>query len=80
LGVFECAVSDLQAEVSWYFNDQNVENMQTKKRFQILSIGEFRRIAIRNCLIHESNSKVSCKWGNLETSGKLFVTGKILYD
>lgn len=48
--------------------------MVEKKRFQILSIGEFRRIAIRNPLIAENNSEVSCKWNELETKAKLLVT------
>ena len=73
LGVFECAVSDSDAQVLWFFNGQQVDKMQTKKRFQLLSIGEFRRLAIRNCLMHESGTLVACKWGDLETSGKLFV-------
>jgi hypothetical protein len=75
LGVFECAVSDFKGQVSWFFNNQNVENIQSKKRFQILSIGEFRRLAIRDCLISESDSTITCKWENLETTAKLFVTG-----
>jgi hypothetical protein len=74
LGVFECAVSHSDAQVTWFFNGMQVDTMQTKKRFQILSIGEFRRLAIRNCLIHETNTPVMCKWGELETSAKLFVT------
>jgi hemicentin len=69
LGVFECAVSDSEAQVTWYFNHQEVKG----KRFQILSIGEFRRLAIRNCLIVESNTDVMCKWGELKTEAKLFV-------
>ena len=74
LGVFECAVSHSDAQVIWFFNGMQVEKMQTKKRFQILSIGEFRRLAIRNPLIHETNTPVACKWGELETNAKLFVT------
>jgi ferredoxin-like protein FixX len=48
--------------------------MATKKRFQILSIGEFRRLAIRNPLMHETDTPIKCKWGDLETNAKLFVT------
>lgn len=72
--MFECAVSHSDAQVVWYFNNMQVDQMQTRKRFQILSIGEFRRLAIRNCLIHETNTPVKCKWGELETSANLFVT------
>jgi hypothetical protein len=73
LGVFECSVSDAKAEVVWFFNDNQTDKMQTKKRFQTMSIGLFRRLAIRNPLIHESDSKVTCKWDDLETTAKLFV-------
>lgn len=80
LGVFECAVSDKIAQVQWYYNGTPIEKMENKKRFQILSIGEFRRIAIRNCLIPESNTEITCKWDDLETKAKLFVTGNILFN
>lgn len=75
LGVFECAVSDSAAQVVWFFNGEEVALSNKKKKFQILSIGEFRRLAIRDCLIVETNSNIACKWGHLETSAKLFVTG-----
>jgi hypothetical protein len=73
LGVFECAVSQSDAQVTWFYNGMEVEKMETRKRFQILSIREFRRLAVRNPLIHEAGALVTCKWGELETSGKLFV-------
>lgn len=73
LGVFECAVSDATATVSWLFNDQPVDS--TMKRFKVLSIGALRRLAMRNCLKSESNSAVKCKWADIETEGKLAVTG-----
>lgn len=76
LGVFECAVSDHDAQVTWFYNGQQVDKMESRKRFQILAIREFRRLAIRNPLIPESNSEITCKWNDLETKGKLFVTGK----
>lgn len=50
--------------------------MENRKRFQILSIREFRRLAIRNPLIPENNTEITCKWNDLETKAKLFVTGK----
>jgi len=75
LGVFECGVSNSDAQVVWYFDGQQVDKMATKKRFQILSIGEFRRLAIRNCLLTESGTVISCKWNELETNAKLFVIG-----
>lgn len=77
LGVFECAVSDNTANVVWYYNGQKVDST-VSRRYQILAIGEFRRLAIRNCLIKENNTDVQCRWDDLETNAKLFVTGKIL--
>ncbi len=47
--------------------------MATRKRFGQLSIGFFRRLNVRNCLLHESDSIVTCRWGDLETSAKLFL-------
>ena len=73
LAVFECAVSHADAQVEWYFNGHPVDQMETRKRFLILSIGEFRRMSIRNPLMHETDTPVACKWGELETSGKLFI-------
>lgn len=75
LGVFECAVSDESAQVVWFFNGKQVDQMENRKRFQILSIREFRRLAIRNPLISETNSEIICTWNNLETKAKLNVTG-----
>ena len=74
LGVFECAVSNFEAQVKWFFKDQPIESFSKKKKFQVLSIGEFRRLAIRDCLMEETESRVTCKWGDLETSGILYVT------
>lgn len=76
LAVFETAVSDVNAQVVWFFNGQQVDQMATKKRFGILSLGNFRRLNVRNCLLHESDSVVTCKWAHLETTAKLFLVGK----
>jgi hypothetical protein len=76
LGVFECAVSNHNAQVTWLFNEQEVEKLPNKKRYQILAIGEFRRLAIRNCLLPENGTSVSCRLNELETNAKLYVTGK----
>lgn len=74
LGVFECAVSDCEAQVEWFYKGESVESLRNKKRFQRLSIGEFRRLAIRDCLIEDSGNDVACRWADLETTAKLFVT------
>jgi hypothetical protein len=75
LAVFECAVSNFAAKVSWYKNNENLEESQEKKKYQILSIGEFRRLAVRDCLISETNSRITCKWGDIMTEANLYVTG-----
>jgi len=72
MGVFETALSDAAGTVTWLFNGQQVEQMQSKKRFNQISLGNFRRLTIKNCLLHESDSEVKCRWGPLETAGKLF--------
>ena len=77
LAVFECACSEKDAQVVWFFNGQQVDLMPTKKRFQILSINQFRRLAVRNPLMPETKSVVTCKWDDLETTGRLIVTGKL---
>ena len=74
LAVFECAVSHSDAQVVWYYNGHQIDQMETRKRFLLLSIGNFRRMSIRNPLIHETDTLVTCKWGELETSGKLLIT------
>ena len=73
MGVFETALSDAAGPVTWLFNGQQVEQMQSKKRFNQISLGNFRRLTIKNCLLHESDSEVKCRWGPLETAGKLFL-------
>jgi hypothetical protein len=77
LAVFECAISDCKAIVSWYFNNENIETLENRKRFQALSVGEFRRLSIRNCLKKESGINVACKLSELSSIGKLNVTGNI---
>ncbi len=76
LGVFECAVSDLNANVVWLTNDQAIDVIS--KKFLTLSIGAMRRLTIRNCLKSESNTVVKCKWNDLETQAKLVVTGNYI--
>ena len=71
LGVFECSVSNQNANVNWYINSLPISG----KKYQVLNLGLFRRLNIRNCLLNENDSLVTCKWGTLETSAKLYVTG-----
>ena len=48
------------------------------KRFKIISMGALRRLAMRNCLKSETNSKIKCKWDNIDTEANLTVTGTII--
>lgn len=70
--VFSCSVSDLNAKVAWYFNHQLIDD--SMKRFQIYALGELRILTILNCLWNETNSFVKCKWDDIETNSKLFIT------
>lgn len=73
MGVFETALSNAEGTVTWHFNGQQVDQMQTKRRFNQIALGNFRRLTVKNCLMHENDSQVTCKWGHLETSAKLFL-------
>lgn len=73
LSIFECAVSDATASVQWYINGTPIESFTKKNKYIKLAINDLRRLSIRNCLISETDSQVTCKWDNLETSAKLFV-------
>ena len=79
LGIFECSVSDVSASVDWYVNDEPVTKL-TKSKYQILSIGVFRRLAIRNCLLPETNSLITCKYRSLKTEAKLTVIGMLSFN
>jgi hypothetical protein len=74
LGVFECSVSDSTASVEWYVNNEPITKLN-KSKYQVLSIGVFRRLAIRNCLLPETDSLVTCKYHSLKTEAKLTVIG-----
>ena len=78
LGVFECSVSDATASVDWYVNNELVSQLN-KVKYQVLSIGVFRRLAIRNCLLNETNSLITCKYRSLKTEAKLTVIGRKTY-
>lgn len=74
--VFTCSVSDLNAKVNWYLNDNELN--ESNNRVEILAIGELRMLKIANCLKSETNSLIKCKWNDLETFGQLIITGKCL--
>ncbi len=54
---FECNISDGETAVKWFINDQPVPS----QRAQILGIGKNRRLVLKDCLLKENNSKVTCE-------------------
>ncbi|CAF3575459.1 unnamed protein product [Adineta steineri] len=67
---FECNVSEPDAPVTWYINDQPVPT----QRAQTLAIGKTRRLVLKDCLLNENNSTITCALDEAtKTSGQLFV-------
>ncbi|CAF3618249.1 unnamed protein product [Rotaria sordida] len=67
---FECNVSEAEAPVTWYINDQPVPS----QRAQTLSIGKTRRLVLKDCLLNENNSKITCALDEAtKTDAQLFV-------
>ena len=67
---FECNVSDAEALVTWFINDQPVPT----QRAQTLSIGKTRRLVLKDCLLNENNSKITCVLDEAtKTDAQLFV-------
>ena len=67
---FECNVSEAEAPVTWYINDQPVPT----QRAQTLSIGKTRRLVLKDCTLSESNSNITCALDEAtKTSGQLIV-------
>ncbi|CAF2746284.1 unnamed protein product [Rotaria sp. Silwood2] len=67
---FECNVSEAEAPVTWFINDQPVPN----QRAQTLSIGKTRRLVLKDCLLNENNSTITCTLDEAtKTSAQLFV-------
>lgn len=53
---FECNVSEGEAPVTWYINDQPVP----PQRAQTLAIGKVRRLVLKDCQLNENDSKITC--------------------
>ena len=53
---FECDVSETETSVTWLINDQPLPS----HRAQTLSIGKARRLILKECLLGENNSKITC--------------------
>jgi hypothetical protein len=53
---FECNVSEGEASVTWYINDQLVP----AQRAQTLSVGKTRRLVLKDCLLNENDAKITC--------------------
>jgi hypothetical protein len=67
---FECNISDAEATVKWYVNDQAVPS----QRAQILGIGKNRRLVLKDCLLKENDSKVTCELDEeTKSHGQLYV-------
>ncbi|CAF0916357.1 unnamed protein product [Adineta ricciae] len=67
---FECNISEAEAPVTWYINDQPVPN----QRAQTLAIGKTRRLVLKDCLLSENDSKITCAIDEAtKTNGQLFV-------
>lgn len=67
---FECNVSEPEVPVTWYINDQPVPS----QRAQILAIGKTRRLVLKECLLSENNSTITCAIDDkTKTSAQLFV-------
>lgn len=53
---FECNISDAEAVVTWFMNDQPIPN----QRAQTLAIGKARRLNLKDCLLTENNATITC--------------------
>ncbi|CAF4411465.1 unnamed protein product, partial [Rotaria socialis] len=53
---FECSISDVETPVTWLFNDKPIP----AQRAQTLAIGKTRRLNIKECLLSENHSTVTC--------------------
>jgi len=67
---FECNVSEADAPVTWYINDQPVPT----QRAQTLSIGKTRRLVLKDCALNENDSKITCALDEAtKSNAQLFV-------
>ncbi|CAF1262379.1 unnamed protein product, partial [Rotaria sordida] len=67
---FECNVSEAEASVTWLINDQPIST----ERAQTLSIGKTRRLNIKDCILNENNSTITCILDEAtKTNAQLFV-------
>ena len=67
---FECNVSEPEAPVTWYINDQPVP----AQRAQTLAIGKVRRLVLKDCQLNENDSKITCALDEAtKTDAQLFV-------
>jgi len=67
---FECNISEAETPVTWFINDQPVPS----QRAQTLSIGKTRRLVLKECLLNENNSTITCVLDEAtKTNAQLFV-------
>jgi hypothetical protein len=68
---FECNISEADTPVTWFINDQPVPS----QRAQTLAIGKTRRLVLKDCLLTENNSSITCVLDEAtKTNAQLFVT------
>ena len=67
---FECNISEGEATVTWYINDQPVPT----QRAQTLSVGKTRRLVLKDCVLTENDSRITCALDEAtKTNAQLFV-------
>ncbi|ESO91795.1 hypothetical protein LOTGIDRAFT_121852 [Lottia gigantea] len=70
--IFECDVSDPEAEVSWFRDEKE---LKSGGKYEFIKDNLKRRLVIKNCNIKD-DGKYSCKMLGQETSANLFVGRK----
>ncbi|XP_052800015.1 twitchin-like isoform X4 [Mya arenaria] len=80
--IFECDVSDPEAEVSWFRDDKDsgVCNTELKPggKYEFVKDNFKRRLAIKNCSSRDEG-KYACKMQSKETAARLFVEPDIKF-
>ncbi|CAF1491714.1 unnamed protein product, partial [Adineta ricciae] len=67
---FECNISEAETPVTWFINDQPVPS----QRAQSLAVGKTRRLVLKDCLLNENESMITCVLDEAtKTTAQLFV-------
>ncbi|KAL3842488.1 hypothetical protein ACJMK2_020494, partial [Sinanodonta woodiana] len=73
--IFECDVSDPEAEVTWWKEDKE---LKAGGKYEFIKDGHKRRLVIKNCSIKD-DAKYSCKMLSQDTTARLFVEPDIKF-